>query len=401
MKDSVFSSALLSRVLMQCAMLCAVSGSALAGTNAEPGRWEKVASQIEQSMRAEHIPGIAAAVVVDGETVWARGFGYADVESRRAVTTDTIFTLASVSKTVIALAMMQAVEQGSLSLDESIDVHLPFRVKHPDFPDRPITARQLATHTSGIVDNDAVYESAINYHPGGDNPLTLGEFLRRYLRAGDTYYSSEANFSRSTPGSNWQYSNVGAALAGYLVETAVAMPFDVYCRRHIFAPLQMHSTGWNLQEIDAARLAVAYAEKDGKFQAYPLYGLATWPDGGLRTTVSDLARFLAMVMQGGVAGEVRVAAPATIAEMLKPQGMSATTKRFPGRTMPQGIFWYRVLDGEGRAAYWGHWGSDPGVLTVMAFDPQRRIGAVVLSNIDASTSRAAALQAVLDRLIEG
>jgi CubicO group peptidase (beta-lactamase class C family) len=384
-------------------MLFSASCIALAETksDAESGRWEESASQIEQSMRAEHIPGVAVAVIASGKTAWARGFGYADLELRRLVTTDTIFTLASVSKTVTALAMMQAVEQGSLSLDESVNVHLPFEVTHPDFPDRPITARQLATHTSGIVDNDAIYDDPINYHSNGDNPLALGEFLRRYLRAGDMYYSSQSNFSRSSPGSRWQYSNIGAALAGYLVESATATPFDVYCRRHIFAPLQMHSTGWHLSEIDTARLTVAYAETDGTFQAYPPYGLATWPDGGLRTTVKDLARFLAMIMQGGVIEGERVAAPATIAAMFESQGASATSKRFPGKTMPQGIFWYRVFDGKGRATFWGHWGSDPGVVTVMAFDPNRQIGAIVLSNVDANASRAAALQAILDRLIEG
>ena len=91
-------------------------------------------ASIEKALREQHIPGLAAALIVDGGIAWAKGFGVADVASQRAVTPDTLFVMASVSKTVLAAAMMHAVEHGHLSLDSDINSFLPFPVRNPGFP---------------------------------------------------------------------------------------------------------------------------------------------------------------------------------------------------------------------------------------------------------------------------
>ena len=104
--------------------------------------------------------GLGAAIVVDGKLIWAKGYGAADREASKPFTADTVMNIGSISKTFTGVALMRAVEEGKLSLDDDVSMHLPFPVRNPRFPDDPITLRQLATHTSGIVDRDAVYETA-------------------------------------------------------------------------------------------------------------------------------------------------------------------------------------------------------------------------------------------------
>ena len=112
---------------------------------------------IRAKMKVAHVPGLAACVVSGGEVVWAKGFGWADIGARRRVTADTGFMLASISKTLIATAVMQQVEAGNLSLDADVDTYLPFSVRNPRHPGDPITLQQLLTHTSSIRDRAAVW----------------------------------------------------------------------------------------------------------------------------------------------------------------------------------------------------------------------------------------------------
>ncbi|MBN4683912.1 beta-lactamase family protein, partial [Pandoraea nosoerga] len=108
-----------------------------------------------------------------------KGFGYADVASKRPYTPQTVQPIGSISKTLIGVALMKGVERGWFTLDDDIDTLLPFPVRNPDFPDKPITLRQLATHTSGIVDREAVYEAG--YVAGDRNDLQIAGFLKDYF----------------------------------------------------------------------------------------------------------------------------------------------------------------------------------------------------------------------------
>src|SRR5512145_3096539 len=113
-------------------------------------------SLVGDIMEEEQLPGLAAAVVQGDQLAWIRGYGFADLESERAVTPDTPFTLASISKTFIAVAMMQAIEEGTVTLDTPVnETGLPFVVDNPHLSDEVITLRHLATHTSRIVDGSA------------------------------------------------------------------------------------------------------------------------------------------------------------------------------------------------------------------------------------------------------
>jgi len=359
---------------------------------------------ITSRMHDAHIPGFAGAIVVDGQVVWTEGFGLADISSERAVTADTVFVMASVSKTMTATALMLAVESGALSLDDDLNRYLPFHLDNPKVEGEVITPRHLATHMSGILDNDPVYGSPVSYYMGGDNPIELGEFLREYLVPEGRFYDHEQNFGNYRPGDRWNYSNIGAGLAGYLLERSTGIPLDRYCEINIFEPLAMSSTSWHISNSDISRHAIPYNYENGQYVAYPHYGLATWPDGGLRTTARDLGRFLAMIMQDGQFGGRTVLKSETVVEMLKTQPGSAKGKlkhQDPSEQEPsQSIFWYGLADQNGVQKYIGHTGSDPGTKTFMAFDPVEKIGVLGFANVSRNESVHRSMLDLMQRLFK-
>jgi CubicO group peptidase (beta-lactamase class C family) len=280
----------------------------------------------------------------------------------------------SVTKTLTGVALMRAVQAGKLDLDADIDAYLPFAVSNPAFPEAPITLRQLATHTSGITDRWEAYERA--YHYGGDAPQALGEFLRDYFVPGGAQYSPD-NFVASAPGTHREYSNIGAALAGYIVERATGERLDALTRRDVFAPLGLRHTGWFLADMDRGNQSTLYVAQNGMTIPIPAYGLVTYPDGGLRTSVADLSRLLAMLLGGGQLDGVRILDAAAVAEMQRfHYAGAAVPDNVDPKEKNSGIFWQTKFNGR----VMGYGGSDPGVQAEMLASLDRRIGVVVLAN---------------------
>jgi CubicO group peptidase (beta-lactamase class C family) len=334
---------------------------------------------IEERMREAGMVGWAGAILVDGKVVWTKGFGFADREAGQPFTPETVINVGSIAKTVVGVALMRAVEAGKLRLDDDVNLYLPWSVRNPRHPELPITLRHLATHTSGIADRDPVYGDS--YHQGGDSPVALGDFLRDYFDPKGKNFSLD-NFTAAKPGSSREYSNIGAGLAAYVIERATGVPFPEATRNEIFRPLRMTQTGWFLSEIDRARHAKLYDASEGKAVEIPLYGLATYPDGGLRTSVADLSRFFLALLGGGELDGVRILGPASAAEMMR---LQYTAENRPENVVlaekNSGIFWSTKMD----VTFVGHGGTDPGVHAEMladgiAAEPSKRVAAIVVTN---------------------
>lgn len=324
--------------------------------------------EVADLMALGRLPGISAAVVRGDEVVWARGYGHANLWRREPVRQGTLFMLASISKTVIATAVMQAVERSLFGLDDDVNDILPFSVRTPEHPRRAITVRQLLTHTSSIRDRWAVWD---DLYADGDSPIPLGTFLEGYLVPGGEDYR-RTNFYEVRPGSRYRYSNIGASLAAFLVEAASGAGFDAWCGSNVFEPLGMDRAGWHLADVPAMDVAMPYrwSEPKGRYVAYGQYGYPDYPDGALRTTAPQLARHLGMMMNGGVWNGTRVLERVTVREMLRSQ--------IPDTTYGQGLLWYRTRS-RGRTLI-GHNGGDQGVATVAFYDRDDDVGVVVLAN---------------------
>jgi CubicO group peptidase (beta-lactamase class C family) len=338
-----------------------------AGDDDDAG-WAAIDELIEQKMADAHIPGLAAAVVMDGEVIWSEGYGYAHIAQQREVTPDTPFMLASTSKTVTAVALMQRVEDGAVGLEDDINDHLPFVVDNPRVEGETLLVRHIATHTSGIRDN----WNNMPYNYGGDSQIALGDFVEGYLVPGGQWYHETQNFNAWQPGTQYDYGNVATALAGFLVESAGGTPFDDQCDAGIFQPLGMTNTGWHLADFELNDVAMPYEWFDGSFVAYGHYGYPDYPDGQLRASAADMGRFLAAISAGGELGGERILEQATVEQMLSPQVPDVDPTQF--------IYWYgTTLAGRNVV---GHNGGDDGVATDLYFAPDTGIGVILLMNTD-------------------
>ena len=200
---------------------------------------------IESTMDSHLIPGLSISIAKGVNIVWENHFGYKNINENNLVDENTMFILSSASKAVTAALLMQLFEQNLFSLDDTINEYLPFNVNHPDFPEVPITFKMLLSHTSGIKDN-------WDYMPfyDGDSPLELSYYLNQYLTPGGEFYNNDLNFTDYTPGTSFSYSNVGAALVGFLVEEISGQLFNEYSNENIFEPFGMDNAYWFLSEIE-------------------------------------------------------------------------------------------------------------------------------------------------------
>jgi CubicO group peptidase (beta-lactamase class C family) len=288
--------------------------------------------------------------------------------------------------------MMRAVQDGKLSLDADINSYLPFRVINPKHPDKPITLRHLATHTSGITDRWEIYRDA--YHYGGDSPVALGTFLKEYFTPTGKAYSSD-NFIDAAPGTKRDYSNIGAALAGWIVERAYGEPLNVLTRRFIFRPLGMTNSGWRLSEVKGPNLSTLFVSQGGTTIPIPQYGLTTYPDGGVRTSVADLSKFFIAMLDSGSYRGTRILSAPMAAEMTRFQFSDSNRPvNFPAEDGNSGLFWRTKFNG----TRVGHGGNDPGVQTEMLADVSKGFGVIFFMNTSVSGTDQHAASAIFDAI---
>lgn len=227
------------------------------------------------AMRVGDVAGGEVVVVKHGKVLTARGFGFADVAKRIPVDpARTLFRPASVSKLFTATAVMQQLELGKLDLDRDVNTYLDFKI--PPYQGKPITLRQLLTHTAG-------FEEASKYVMFYDKKylVSLGDYLKRWTPR--RIYA---------PGTTPAYSNYGYALAGYIVERVSGEPYDSYVEKHILTPLGMTNSTFRqpLPARFAGQLSKGYVLASGKAAGFEILGPA--PAGALSTTGTDMAKFM-------------------------------------------------------------------------------------------------------------
>jgi CubicO group peptidase (beta-lactamase class C family) len=323
-------------------------------------------------MRKSHVQGIALGVYRSGSLVWSGGYGWANRETELRASEDVLFQTASVSKTVTATAVMLLVEQGEISLDDPVGKYLDVNIRHPRYPETEITFRMLLAHASGIRDDLDLYLSFYTFGRGGiDSDISLEEFITGYLVEGGEWYDEKRNFHTFEPGKKEEYSNIGYALLGYLVEEISGVPFNKFCRHRIFMPLDMHETRWLLLEVDTNKLAMPYTYENRTLKSIGFYGFPTYPDGSLKTSVREYSHLLDMYMNSGVYDGKRLLGDATVEEMLRPQ--------FPGRRQ-HGLCWHLDMLRITEKKFYGHTGGDPGVSTFVAFEPLEKTAYIIFCN---------------------
>ncbi|MBL8989540.1 MAG: beta-lactamase family protein [Gemmatimonadetes bacterium] len=353
----------------------AVLLSMLAG-RADAQRIPGLDSLIAKRMAEAHIPGLAAALIDSGRVVWTGTFGYADVGSKTRVTDSTPFQIASVSKTITATILMTLYAAGRFGLEDDVNRYLPFSVRNPSHPTAPITFRQLLNHRSSIADNMTFYGPYWS-KSNGDVRTPLGSYLENYLSPKGRDYAA-ANFLKAAPGDTTQYCNTCYALIGFLAERISGQPFAALSAATLFEPLGMRETHWFASDFapNVPATPHRYAADTG-FVGYGQNGYPDWPAGTLRTSIRDLARFLAMYASGGVADGKRVLAASVVTTMA------------PSDLHGGFLTWWPLGVSNGEVLY-NHGGGDNGVRTTMAVAPGGKRAVVILTNGEVQVEQLAA-----------
>nr|WP_237452975.1 serine hydrolase domain-containing protein [Qipengyuania vulgaris] len=320
---------------------------ALAGSNLSASAGS---SQVDPFIAAElpesAAPGIAYALVQDGE-ITARGFGRTARGSDEAVTRDTLFPIGSVTKSFTALAIMQLVEAGELTLDDPVSQHLPVFATGPA---RGVTVRQLLNHTSGF----STVQGNSQHGNADASQLGLIQYAEQLAQV------PPAN----APGAVWEYSNANYQILGAVIEEVSGQNYSNYIDERIFKPLGM-TNSLVVSGPNPAGMATghrpwfgsvrAYASGDG----YPINASA----GGIVASVEDMGRYLAMWLNG----EDDILSANTKSEMVMASGPASPS---------YGLGW--SIDAEHEAVY--HIGLVPGAEALVSFRPAEKKGVVVLAN---------------------
>lgn len=258
-----------------------VAGPAPAATWS--GRVDTGRQIVREALSGQNLPGVSVAVGVDGQLVWAEGFGWADLEERVAMAPDTRFRIGTASVVLTSAAVGLLLEQGRLTLDDPIQAHVPaFAGKGST-----VTLRQVMAHVAGIR-ND-----------GGDEGPLLSRHCDRPIEGLEPFAERALLFE---PGTEWRYSSYGWILVSAAVEAAAGEPFLRYLRKQVFEPLGMDETRG--ESADPSGRATSYFPR---FAADPHYGLDLMREvdhscyagaSGLLSTSSDLVRF-GMAVNGG------------------------------------------------------------------------------------------------------
>jgi CubicO group peptidase (beta-lactamase class C family) len=367
---------------------------------ADADRAEKVkatAATADQKYREyaerQHMPGFAYGVVLDGELVYSGGFGLANLESVSPADTKSLFRIASMSKSVTAMAILQLRDAGKLSLDDPITKYLAetsaLTYLTTDAPE--ITIRHLLTHSAGFPEDN----------PWGDRQLAdSDEELMDFIENG-------VSFS-NVAGIEYEYSNLGFALLGQIVQVVSGMDYRDYTRTHIFEPLGMNSTVWEYENASPEHLALGYDWLDDAWVNIPLEHHGSFGAmGGLITSVEDFTAYIALHLSAWPPRSDPDQGPlkrSSLREMHQPWRLASMVSdfRYPsGRECPSataygyGLRWMEDCDGR---VLIGHSGGLPGFGSNWTMMPEYGLAVMSFDNITyggTSTLNTAVLDAIV------
>jgi CubicO group peptidase (beta-lactamase class C family) len=308
-------------------------------------------ASLRSAVERKDVPGVVALVTDRQRVLYQGAFGVADVATGRTLSVDALFRIASMTKVVTSLAAMQLVEQGRFGLDDPVEKYLPefaglkvfesFNAPTGEYrlrpASRPPTVRHVLTHTSGLA-----------------YPFTSATWRDFKPRAGETYpFGGPLLFD---PGERWHYST-STDVVGRLVEVVSGQKLEEYFRQHIFAPLRMDDTSYNVPEAKGPRL-VAQQQRGGERMdgavelQKPQLGLtiaAPIGGGGLASTADDYGRFVRMLLNGGALDGARVLEAETVA-LMGQNHIGAVTVPAHKSALPRSADFTFIADGRDK---WG------------------------------------------------
>lgn len=350
-------------------------------TFADPARLERLATAfpavdqlMQQFTSREHVPGAAWGIIVDGRLVHVGVTGVRDVAAAAPVQKDSVFRIASMTKSFTALAILRLRDQGKLSLDDRVDRYIPQlrKQRYPTSDSPPLTIRHLLTHSAGFPEDN----------PWGDQQLSISEAqFDRLLEQGIAMSNA--------PGVAYEYSNYGFALLGRIVSVVSGKPYARYIEQQVLRPLGMRDTTLEPAAVAAAQLAQGYRYEDGLWKREPqLADGAFGAMGGMLTSIEDLGRYVGLYLQAWPARDGADPMPLSRASLREMQQLWRERRATVGRTSQGGPdlnaggygYGLRVSQSCRFAHVVAHSGGLPGFGSQMRWLPEYGVGLVAFGN---------------------
>jgi CubicO group peptidase (beta-lactamase class C family) len=350
---------------------------------ADPQRLAKLSTaftEIDGLMRAfaerSRVPGIAYGIIVDGQLVHVGSAGYRELRSRSPVDTSSVFRIASMSKSFTAVAILQLRDAGRLSLDDPVERYVPelANLRYPTGDSPKLTIRHLLTHSEGFPEDN----------PWGDQQLAITDAeMSALMRRGIPFSTA--------PGTAYEYSNYGFAILGRIVANVSGMPYSRYLTERVLQPLGMTSTTLEATAVPSQRLAHGYRWQDTTWlEEKQLPDGAFGPMGGMLTSISDLARWVGLMLDafppraGEEKGPLRRASLREMQQIARFSGATAVRDANTGTVaLNAGGYGYglRVAQTCLFRTSVSHSGGLPGFGSLMRWLPEHGVGIVALGNV--------------------
>lgn len=354
----------------------------------------KLSQKLNSIMDKYRVIGLQAAAIFEGNVIWSGSYGFRSLETMDQVTEKTMFRIASITKLFTATAVMKLVENGILNIDEDISYYLKFQIRNPNFPNEPITLRQLMTHTASLTndeESDGIYALYIKEGYSSNSPT-----LKDLLIEGGRFYKKEiwGNWKPGEP-NHWNYSNIGSIICSAIVETVSGLRFDQYLHKNIFRPLGIVNASCSMfgikEEHELANL-YEYDQVNNQFKLtiedtnlHPLtkslnhtfpgqHGGLFEPQGGLRISALELSKFLIAHMYDG-----ENLLHSKTSKMMKSIHWSRDSKdHFFTKMGLQFHISHNFL--ENYDAMIGHAGEAYGLISNLYFEDEKKFGIVFITN---------------------
>ncbi|MGD9902063.1 MAG: serine hydrolase [Vicinamibacterales bacterium] len=371
------------------ALALAVAATLLLGpiAAAQPDPLAGFDAQVAQAVRDWRTPGLAIAVVKDGEVVFAKGYGVRRLGAADAVDERTLFAIGSTTKAMTAAAIGVLVDEGRLGWDDRVVDHLPWFALADPYVTREVRVRDLLTHRAGVPNTDLLWY---------EQPTPAREVIGR-LREVPLESSLRSHFT---------YQNVMYAAAGEVVAAVSGMPWADFVRTRLFVPLGMSGTIPTAATLAAQpNVAAPHYEIDGAVTVIRNASVdSVAPAGSVWSSVGDMAEWLRMLLAGGTTRDgTRLLSAKTVTELFAPQTMVGADAFYPTArlTSPHwttyGLGWFQS-DYAGEKVDF-HTGSIDGMVAIAGLIRDRGLGVYVLANLDHAELRHALMYSVFDRYL--
>lgn len=338
------------------------------------------------------VPGIAVGLSKDSQVQYEKGFGFRDVDNQLDITMDTIFGIASLTKSFTCISIMQLQEKGKLFVHNPVTEYLPeFRLKNTEAY-KQMTIHHFMTHTSGLPPMPYMGNSLVG---AVNKELKEGEEILKLMSDAEVPHSFVELMEDiakqdvellDPPGTVYSYSNECFCLLGEIIERASGMSYEDYVRENILKPGLLHNTGYGDEDFEGndmlTTLYLQHKVNDGKEGELGLVASTNWwdapamrPTALLRSTVNDLLRYSDVFTTGGLIGSERILSEVSVQQMLTPY---VATNSKPDQYYGYGLRVSKQADG---STLVGHGGNGKAVSSLIQIIPEHKIAVVALANM--------------------